>query len=200
MICTNISTDIQNCDKQIDSLFFAVREVPQASTGISLLSSCMGEGPMTFWTCKRKHGQRVEAKVKILFNTCWTCEQSSSHSVKLHTNICSTAIQQWSAIANTCVDFFTREVGGDGQAKCTPASFWCWRCVARYSIQHTFGGRNTGHRSWAHTFHTPLKFSYLWPIETHRYRENKLSLTEFQTVLLLDNSSSSTTLRSHQSF
>ena len=44
IICTFLSTDIQNWDKQIDSLL-AIRYVPQASTGFSPLELLYGRRP-----------------------------------------------------------------------------------------------------------------------------------------------------------
>ena len=67
-----VTEDSRNWDKWLDPLLFAVREVPQASTGFSPFELCSVDDPGGCWISLKKTGRKVQAPVKMRSNTSWT--------------------------------------------------------------------------------------------------------------------------------
>ncbi|KAK0154826.1 Retrovirus-related Pol polyprotein from transposon 412 [Merluccius polli] len=54
-----ITEDGKNWDQLLPHVLFAIREVPQASTGSRLLNSFMGGGPVESWTWPKRRGRVI---------------------------------------------------------------------------------------------------------------------------------------------
>lgn len=67
-----IDEDERNWNKWLLPMLFAVREVPQASTGFSPFRLLFGRKPRGCWTYLKKMGRKVRAPVKMKFSTSWT--------------------------------------------------------------------------------------------------------------------------------
>ncbi len=78
MIRKFVHEDAKNWDKWLEPLLFAVREVPQASTGFSPFELLYGRQPAGFWTSWGRLGRRDLRRVKMKFSMCWTWEQNST--------------------------------------------------------------------------------------------------------------------------
>ncbi len=76
MIRKFVHEDAKNWDKWLEPLLFAVREVPQASTGFSPFELLYGRQPRgVSWG---RLGRRDLRRAKTKFSMCWTWEQSST--------------------------------------------------------------------------------------------------------------------------
>ncbi len=78
MVRKFVEEDAKNWDKWLEPLLFAVREVPQASTGFSPFELLYGRSPGGCLTSLRSLGRRDHQTAVAKFSISWTSEQNST--------------------------------------------------------------------------------------------------------------------------
>ncbi len=79
MVPKFVKEDAKNWDKWLEPLLFAVREVPQASTGFSPFELLYGRQPRGCLTSLRSRGRRDLQTAVVKFSMSWTSKQNSTH-------------------------------------------------------------------------------------------------------------------------
>ncbi len=79
MVRKFVKEDAKNWDKWLEPLLFAVREVPQASTGFSPFELLYGRQPRGCLSSLRSLGRRGHQTAVTKFSMSWTSEQNSTH-------------------------------------------------------------------------------------------------------------------------
>ena len=80
MIRKFVLEDARNWHQWLDPLLFAVREVPQASTGFSPFELLYGRRPKGVLDLIKETWEEGSSDSKTKSSTSWTCVQSSTHS------------------------------------------------------------------------------------------------------------------------